>query len=1503
MNVRMMPPQGPMGQPMPMGGAPAPMPPQGGPMMPPAPTTPQSQQGKGLGSAFGGSVQGRQGFKQFMTAKKQTSAMVPQVAQSQMPRPSPVQAPQPMLPAPSPQMMGAIRPMGGGQASMPVQAGRPMRGTQGGLGSAPVQLNRGGVVDMAPADGQLGLFVGGQRQDSVPGVYQKMLRAGLPRDEAFGEIESLRDSAMHVAEDLGKFLETPHAGFEHSHGDFRAAGFAEGGEVEIPRETEIMGVPHYLAYIQPEEGDILEDLGGLGEPIGPGGIPTYIIHKGWSESSFNPSNWGGGGGGGGGGGRDFDADMSVGAINTGGTYSGSDSIVSGGFDFDDDDDNNNSSSVTVSTGSSGYPSLDATAGINTSHTPGSTLIDVSGANIDWDAYNKSLGIDTSYATSSAWEPPGFDFDNDGISGEGSDVLDNNVDSPFVDIDDDPVTPVTPTYDPSDYDYGSDSDETDFSQPVVSTPVVDTTPAPKPKPAPVYYDMFGGQHSTQAAADAADAKYTAEAVAAEAVETVTSTPSDTTYSYTGTDTDAGSDTDPASVYESSIFREASVPLPGGAGPTSEDIMPGITGTEAGVGAGERTEAEENALRALYNMDPIGVDADEDDDLKTAVEDIYNIGLEGEFGGLDLDVPEAEADVGLQKASAEFPDYSDDDLGLPDFPVDLPDDDVESAEDFRRTEAGLSGIDYETGQREGGEADEDETKDALMEVVKERVSEVEGTSDEGGYDRLLGNQEGNFGVKPSQMTVAEILDFQKQRGEGSYAEYAKDTVGRISTPVGKYQVVGTTLQGLVDKGIVDENEMFDAATQERIGSYLIQSRGLFDENITDEQFIENLGNEFEGIERFGYDGGTEGVDQRQESIQAVSQKVSDDDLSTIKEQLSEAIDPTLTEMGLALGAELLIPGFGGMIAEQIRTAGPAERQAIIDSHVRALEAGATPLYDDDGNYTGFDRSTMGTFADAVLAADDVGAFLPPSMEGGTFTVTQDDIDSLRDAGLGDRADELTVGQELSLPEFTNDSYLADADQDGQLDIERFEDVFGAQQTAADADPYGMSTEDGFILTGEDGLAGTEDDREFFVLDDGNVVEVRGDGEDDDKDIVDLDLTPDDVNEVIENIIGGDDGTEGGDDSTQQSNPCPDGYSLVDGMCQPDDGVGTPEGDAEAARITLRLRDISRGGGDTTGTTPTPVEGEALTIRAPAQFNEGGGVYGPDSEDDDVDRYYRSSGDQGYIVSDYGPGYSTYQLGEGEDPAGLMNYLDNQQEYQVYKASAPADSMDDGSAFLGMSSPRGITPINPGGEGVTVGGINTPIVLPESDEIEELIAMDRPGHSRENDTGLEGLPAPRPVEPMIIRAPAQFAMGGPVDLDPNTYDFRGFDEDNPFSMGHVNRMMKHHVGLRDLDEDQMRLYDFNRDGTVDISDSTAGLSYLNYMSEDGVFDEAKANENDFYLYTPPTRLGARPVRGQSAANPVQQPVQQPVQGMAVRAPKQFAQGGMVTPNIDRFLQSLGA
>ena len=42
-----------------------------------------------------------------------------------------------------------------------------------------------------------------------------------------------------------------------------------------PRNTVIKGQPHYLAYITPEEGDVLKERGGAGLP-GPMGIPSYF---------------------------------------------------------------------------------------------------------------------------------------------------------------------------------------------------------------------------------------------------------------------------------------------------------------------------------------------------------------------------------------------------------------------------------------------------------------------------------------------------------------------------------------------------------------------------------------------------------------------------------------------------------------------------------------------------------------------------------------------------------------------------------------------------------------------------------------------------------------------------------------------------------------------------------------------------------------------------------------------------------------------------------------------------------------------------------------------------------------------------------------------------------------------------------------------------------------------------------------------------------------------------
>jgi GH24 family phage-related lysozyme (muramidase) len=229
--------------------------------------------------------------------------------------------------------------------------------------------------------------------------------------------------------------------------------------------------------------------------------------------------------------------------------------------------------------------------------------------------------------------------------------------------------------------------------------------------------------------------------------------------------------------------------------------------------------------------------------------------------------------------------------------------------------------------------------------------------------------------------------------------------------------------------------------------------------------------------------------------------------IKQQIGDQAEPTGIESIFYDVIGGLGFGLGKPLADKLRGSSRENRQAIIDQHVYALQNGATPKTDEDGNYVGFDISTMDTFADKVLGAEDIMAFMPPSS--GTYN---------------------------------NPAYQADADGDGVSDYDRFQQVFGAQSTAADVDPTGMSTEQGFI---------TSDGKEFFVDAGGNVVEVTdgtvplevGGGED-----VAAALG------VSETITGGDDGSEEiknyttDDDGNKVCNDEGYVYNPETDMCEP-------------------------------------------------------------------------------------------------------------------------------------------------------------------------------------------------------------------------------------------------------------------------------------------------------------------------------------------------------------------
>ena len=58
-----------------------------------------------------------------------------------------------------------------------------------------------------------------------------------------------------------------------------------------PRQTEIMGQPHMLAYINPQEENLLQNYRGDAPVMaGPDGVPAYFFHSGWSWSGSKKSS-------------------------------------------------------------------------------------------------------------------------------------------------------------------------------------------------------------------------------------------------------------------------------------------------------------------------------------------------------------------------------------------------------------------------------------------------------------------------------------------------------------------------------------------------------------------------------------------------------------------------------------------------------------------------------------------------------------------------------------------------------------------------------------------------------------------------------------------------------------------------------------------------------------------------------------------------------------------------------------------------------------------------------------------------------------------------------------------------------------------------------------------------------------------------------------------------------------------------------------------------------------
>ncbi|MEO9629574.1 MAG: hypothetical protein ABJG14_03950 [Sulfitobacter sp.] len=78
----------------------------------------------------------------------------------------------------------------------------------------------------------------------------------------------------------------------------------------------------------------------------------------------------------------------------------------------------------------------------------------------------------------------------------------------------------------------------------------------------------------------------------------------------------------------------------------------------------------------------------------------------------------------------------------------------------------------------------------------------------------------GVDVSKMTLAELREFS--RPDGEYGQWVKDKVGRVATPMGFGQIVGTTMRNTAKAMGLPDDTVFDANTQTAMVNHLAKQR---------------------------------------------------------------------------------------------------------------------------------------------------------------------------------------------------------------------------------------------------------------------------------------------------------------------------------------------------------------------------------------------------------------------------------------------------------------------------------------------------------------------------------------------------------------------------------------------------------------------------------------------------------------------------------------------------------
>ncbi len=148
--------------------------------------------------------------------------------------------------------------------------------------------------------------------------------------------------------------------------------------------------------------------------------------------------------------------------------------------------------------------------------------------------------------------------------------------------------------------------------------------------------------------------------------------------------------------------------------------------------------------------------------------------------------------------------------------------------------------------------------------------------GNYNAYFGNV-GNTSITFTEMSVADVLSWQEDF----------IAAGHPSSAVGRYQIISTTLKGLVQQLAIDTNQPFNEAMQDRMAVALLERRGATEyvnNQIDGRQFAAELAKEWAALPKIigdrpeqsyyagdGLNKALVGVDEILRAVSAVSAKM--------------------------------------------------------------------------------------------------------------------------------------------------------------------------------------------------------------------------------------------------------------------------------------------------------------------------------------------------------------------------------------------------------------------------------------------------------------------------------------------------------------------------------------------------------------------------------------------------------------------------------------------------------